>query len=405
MRACSLSCGLVYSRQYAAEYLNAAYSLWFECMRIVAGAFVFRLMGCLMTAWCAFVALDARANANTPRVIDDGWEVASPEAVGMLPSPLQRMAQVIRSQHASIDSVLVVRHDKLVFEKYFNAARIKKPHPLASAGKSIISALIGIAMGQGKIKSEEQSIYSLLPYRQYANWSAEKKTVRLKHVLSMTPGWDCVGDKPWDAKRCGTVRREGHDPHKWILDLPMAAKPGEVFNYTDAASALSTMLLVLNTRSRYEDFYYENLLQPLGLRRPTATNSLTSREMAKFGVLYLHNGFWQGKQIIPQIWVEKSTGVQFDFKGESAFAKAYGYFWWLRDFHVDEVIYPAYMAAGNGGQLILILSSLDMVVVMTGHYYHEDEKFDKALELIERFVIPAVIKQTLAEPAPGVDAQ
>ena len=140
----------------------------------------------------------------------------------------------------------------------------------------------------------------------------------------------------------------------------------------------------------------KRLLDPLGIEEVnTGSESfgvigdigLTPRSMLKFGLLYLNKGMWNNEQIIPASWVKESTSPTVSLgKGEG-----YGYFWWTKQFNVNDKPIECYYAWGYGGQYIFVIPSARVVVAMTASNWIMDEK-KYAFEIMERYVLPAVVE-------------
>ncbi len=292
-------------------------------------------------------------------------------------------------KYTGIESMLIARNNKLVFERYFNGATKDKSHFMASLGKSIISALVGIAIDKGYIKSENESIYKHILYPTYDNWDDKKKSITIEHLLTMTSGWDCGDISEYD-KHCGQVMIEQEDPYKWVLDLPMAGMPGEVFNYNDAIPKFLMAILTLATKQNVHDFYQTNIMTPLNIRNNIFLNhKMTSRDMLKFGILYNNMGRWDKQQIISQAWIKKSISRKVTFAKNSQ-TKGYGYLWWEHQFISSGRKYDSFYAAGNGGQYIIVIPELELVAVFTGSNYNDMEYSRQALDIMQRYVIPSI---------------
>ena len=113
--------------------------------------------------------------------------------------------------------------------------------------------------------------------------------------------------------------------------------------------------------------------------------------MARFGQLYLNKGEWQGKQVLSSEWVEQSTSAIYPLAWQGGHAHSYGYLWWVGSFKAAEgKSVDAYWAGGNGGQYIVVMPELDMVVVFTGSNYNQYKTMSKSLSLIGQYILPAL---------------
>jgi CubicO group peptidase (beta-lactamase class C family) len=239
-----------------------------------------------------------------------------------------------------------------------------------SCTKSLLSALIGIAVGQGYIGGLDQPISEYFPELE-DDADRRKRAIQIKHLLTMTPGFDWPDfDKPyWKMKRTS-------DWVRFVLDRPMAHEPGEVFTYNSGGSHLLSAILTKATGMPVYEFARERLFDKLGFRKPRwnsfggvyeggAGLHLSTQDMAKFGLLYLQRGQWKGEQLIPSSWVESSTTMR--HKGllhyEPPIFGAYGYHWWISPKEHNGKV-DCYFAKGYGGQYIFVVPELELVAAI-----------------------------------------
>ncbi|SDX52175.1 serine hydrolase [Paenibacillus sp. CF384] len=267
-----------------------------------------------------------------------------------------------------INDVVILRGGSLLWEWHDkNADRVSA---IYSCTKSILSALIGIAIGHGHINSIDDPIADYFSSLAATN-DQRKRSIRIKHLLSMTSGLEWPDfDKPyWTMKRAD-------DWISFILSQPMAHEPGEAFAYNSGGSHLLSAILTQATGTSAYAYAEEHLFHKLGFRKPRwnshdgiyeggAGLHMTSRDMANFGQLYLQGGLWEGEQVIPRSWVETSTSVH--HKGlahyEPPIFGEYGYHWWIStEAHNGVVDYC--FAKGYGGQYIFIVPSYDLVAAI-----------------------------------------
>jgi CubicO group peptidase (beta-lactamase class C family) len=172
------------------------------------------------------------------------WPVSTPEAQGMDSTKLEEMLAYIEEENLPITSVLIVRHGSLVMEAYpqrYAGPDVKRK--LYSATKSFISALIGIAIQEGFLESVDQKVIDFFPERTIKNLDARKRDITIEHLLTMTPGyqWD-MGD--------GSRMRDSQDPVQYVLDKPMVAAPGTVYNYGDGNRSIDQITPHLDNTDR-----------------------------------------------------------------------------------------------------------------------------------------------------------
>lgn len=267
-------------------------------------------------------------------------------------------------------SLIIIQNGKNIFEKYYNGFSADKRNNLKSTAKSITSLLIGIAIDKGLIKDENQKIFDLLPEMFDEKTDPEKKKITIKDALTMGAGfeWNNFGGK-W---RSGWDR--SHEPTKYLIrQVPLTNKPGTKWNYNSALSHLLSTLIKKYSGMNTLEFAKKYLFAPLGIKNVQWSKSkdgnemgnselfLTPRDLAKIGLLMMQDGKWQGKQIVSKEWIDKSTKKYFDGFPQIG---GYGYQWHTRKFGK----YQSYLAAGWGGQFLIIIPRLNMVIVNTSKW-------------------------------------
>lgn len=317
----------------------------------------------------------------------DGWQNSAPEEQGMASEMLADMLNTIRVQGHNIDSVTVVRNGYLVLDAYVAPFDGNSRHTIYSCTKSIVSALVGIALERGYIESVDQPVQDIFGGRTIANLDADKQAMTLKHLLTMSTGFKCEDSYLYRWRGLNEMRRSD-DWVQYVLDLPMAQKPGSQFEYCNGASFLLSAAVQEATGQSAMAFAQEQLFGPLGISDVAWSSNpqgisigyselyLRPRDMAKIGHLYLNNGVWEGKQVVPSTWVEASSQNHI----AATLQDGYGYQWW-----VDDSGY--YMALGYAGQFIFVLPDENMVVVFTSDL--EEKDFYTPQRLLEDYILAA----------------
>jgi CubicO group peptidase (beta-lactamase class C family) len=294
---------------------------------------------------------------------------------------LAQMLEDISSNGTRVHSVLVVRNGYMVTEAYFHPYTPDTKMHIQSVTKSVIGMLVGKAIGDGYIKSENDKLLDYYPNRIVENPSKEKSSIRLRHLLSMSSGLDCQefsGSGPSMEQTQGWIQ--------FMLDRPTTAAPGEVFGYCNGNAHLLSSILEKVTGMSAREYANQELFKPLGIS-PVDEGAwwndpqkitiaayglhLTPVDMAKLAFLNLHNGKWGEEQIIPAAWIADST-KQYVQKEDGS---GYGYLW---------TVYPNaghYAALGLGGQQIHIYPSRNLIVIMTASLesYAEAPEIEKML--------------------------
>lgn len=337
---------------------------------------------------------------------------ATPEAQNLSSSQLnEAVTKITNGDYGDIDSLLVIRNNYLVLEKYFSPEYYGREYryPIKSATKSITSALIGIAIDQGKLKGVQTNLLEFFPeYKNIENLDPRKQKITLDNVLSMTAGfqWNESSISYADPRNDSNRMARSPDWIKFVLDSPMSHSPGDSLVYNSGCSLLLSSILEKSTGQSTEEFAIDHLFKPLGIEKwswsivPNGlTNtgwglSLTRLDMARFGILFLNDGRWLDRQVISQKWRQISTSEHVRGKpGEIWPNAAYGYQWWrLQDHHpaVSKLaINDVYTAWGDGGQIIFIIPHLNMVVVSTGNNTGADESI--VLDVLSDHIFPAVL--------------
>lgn len=333
-----------------------------------------------------------------PANIKDGLQPGDAYSAGLDTALLDKMMnKIIRGKYPNVHSVLIIKGGKLVFEEYFYEYTKDSLQEMRSATKSIISALTGIAINKGFIKSKDEKVVSYFPEYNFANNTDIKKTITIENMLTNQSGLDCDAADP-KAIGTETAMDESEDWVKYTLDLPMIDKPGAGGRYCSGNPITVGRIVEKATGMSLPDFGEKNLLGPLGIKgykwtfkpdRSSVNNYcqiyLKPRDMAKFGLLYLNKGLWNNKRIIAAEWVDESFKTHSVVQGVD-----YGYLWWLKYLDADGVRYYGKAAQGNGGQKIYVFPDQDLVIAITGGNYNSKSPTD---ELISKFILPSFNKK------------
>ncbi|MDN3677604.1 serine hydrolase [Flavobacterium paronense] len=341
---------------------------------------------------------DYKYSYQQPKNSDDGLKTGNLDNTGLDKSLLTEMTQqIVDGKYPNVHSILIIKDGKLVFEEYFYEHGKDKLHELRSATKSFVSALTGIAIDKGFIKSKNEKVLSFFPEYEFANNSEDKKKITIENLLTNQSGLDCDVSNP-NSVGNETTMNNSDDWVKFTLDLPMIDRPGGKGMYCSGNPITLGRIIEKVTNQKVPEFAKENLFNPLGIKKfvwnfkPNKSSVetfcqvyLTSRDMAKFGLLYLNKGNWNGKQILSKEWVEQSLKKYSVVQGVD-----YGYLWWNKYLEVDGTRYYTFGAQGNGGQKIYLLQEQNMVIVITGGNYNSQSPSD---ELIKKYILSAFNKK------------
>jgi len=342
---------------------------------------------------CCFNA--ATSSAATDYSPTEGWRTSTPEEQGMQSGTLADMLANIKEEGYAIESITIIRNGYIVTDAYFYPFTKDTKHIIHSCTKSITSALVGIAIDKGHIRNVNQPILKFFPEKTIANLDQHKRAITLENLLTMASGLECRDSYLYKWKGLTEMKNSG-DWAQYIIDLPMAEAPGEKFEYCNGVSYLLSVIIQKTTNMKALDFARKYLFGPLGITDVKWRTSpqgidigwgemwLTPHDMARIGWLYLNKGQWDGKQIVPAVWIEVSTRGHIS----STLFPRYGYQWWV------DASY--YMAVGYKGQFIFVVPKKNMVVVFTSALPGRD--FYKPKALLDEYIIPAA---TSSKPLPA----
>jgi CubicO group peptidase (beta-lactamase class C family) len=340
----------------------------------------------LATSLAATAAWSQGANGVAPAPTawpTSGWQESTPEQQGIASDAVRRVVEF--GAISDMDSLLMVRHGKLVVDAYYAPYHAGMKHLINSATKGVTATLTGIAIKDGLLKSTQQPVMDFFPARRTAKPDTKQQAITLEHLLDMTSGIDWkepLGGLPESMFQMG----RSPDWTAFILDRPMAHPPGTAFNYNSGNSQLLSNVLTQATGGSAEAFARKRLFGPLGIsdvqwqKDPQGHSTggfglyMHPRDMAKIGYLYLHNGAWQDQQLLPPQWTDKVFHPVVDMGMGTTPAFRYANGWWS----IPER--NVFMAVGYHRQLIMVLPKLDMVVVTTGRTHY---RFDALIDLIE----------------------
>ena len=327
------------------------------------------------------------------------WRTCTPEAVGMDSETLREMNEdivLLLKLHIDVHSVVIIRKGYIVAEQYYSEDYdLDSPHPIYSCAKSITSAAVGIAMEEGYLSDVNQPLLNFFP--EYSiEYPQGKENITLKHMLTMSAGFEWHEmDFPYsDDQNTYNSWANSEDRIEFLLNRPLSDVPGSRFNYNTAISHTLSAVIQKQTGTRTDSFVVSRLFTPLGISDyywhidPNGIAyggggvRLKPRDLAKIGLLYMNNGKWDQDQIVPQNWVSESLEKHI-LRGDIP-DFYYGYQWWV---HKEGL----YAAVGYGGQVLMLIPDLELIVVFN-NYLKETDSFqlEAPWRLLETYIIPAV---------------
>ncbi|MDO6519577.1 serine hydrolase domain-containing protein [Zobellia uliginosa] len=314
----------------------------------------------------------------------------------------KELVELIQSDYDNIAGIVVLKDDKMAYESYFHGYGPNDTVHIASVTKSVLSILIGIAIDKGFIASVNQNVLDFFP--EYLLKKREKtiQKVKLKHLLTMTAPFKFKYE-PY------TKVYSSDDWTKAVLDLLGGKTLSGDFKYTTVGLQVLSGILANATKTAVLDFATEHLFRPLNIKTPPNVSihnkeehfaflkdkyvkgwvidpkgvntagwglTLSTRDMAKIGQLYLNKGQWQNRQIVSEEWVETSTKTHSRWK-----ERHYGYLWWI----IDGEENPCFAAIGDGGNIIYVSPKKKTVVALTSRFM---PRAKDRVELIQQRLLP-----------------
>jgi CubicO group peptidase (beta-lactamase class C family) len=358
-----------------------------------------------------------------------GWPTARPGEVGIDEKTLAAFdAEIAAGKYGPVDALLVIRHGKLAYDRSYRhdygkvyGAEAARPGPLnphdptgpynyfnpwwhpyyrggdlhtmQSVTKTVTSIVIGVATGRGEFLSLDTPVLGFFEAAAVQNLDDRKKKVTVRHLLTMTAGFDWREDLPYaDPNNAAMTMEASFDWVKYTIDRPMAHEPGTAFQYNSGATQLLAYVFRKATGRDIESYAAEHLFAPLGIERWFWKRSpsglvdtegglyLTVHDMAKLAQLYLQGGTWKGRPVVPADWVKASVAPAIAVPGPSGIQ--YGYKWWLQPYGSGGRL--AWAGSGFGGQRPIAIPEHDLVIAVTGWNILPDGPSLGAKTLIDR---------------------
>ncbi len=334
----------------------------------------------------------------------DDWKVSTPAEQGLDPMLVTELF-LDASRLETLYGLLVIKNGHLVAEGYFNGGAVDQKGLLQSASKSFVSALVGIALDRGCLTSVDQKMMDFFPEFADQVTDPRKEQITIRDLLQMRAGypWEESNDALWEALLSGDYLRR-------TVDFELINDPGAEFNYSNLSSHFLGVIVARACKTDLKSFGQEHLFSAIGAeigdwrqdrdgyRIGGGEIHTTARDAAKFGLLYLNGGEWEGNQVVSADWVAESlqsyspdawiADARLRRLGRYFVDLGYGYQWWSATVGDSRVDY----AAGHGGQYIVLVHDHDMVVVVTGDPFYivhtsESWKHEQAnMNLVGKFI-------------------
>ena len=330
------------------------------------------------------------------------WKFSSPEAQEMDPQILDS-AFMMAEAEGFIDGLMVVRNGCIVAEQYYNEYDESRPHNIMSVSKSFLSAITGIALNLGYIDSLEEKILDYFPEYIHPDLDPRKFDITIRHLLTMRMGINDESEEDYG------VYWRLYNSENWIketIESPLLSDPGDKMRYNTFQTHLLSAIITKATQQSTLEFAQAVLFDPMKIDIDSweqdpqgyyfGGNAMyfTPREMAMLGYLYLNDGRLNNIQIVPYSWVELSLSPSTNLKHPNEWGAwknyNYAYLWWLGQMNE----YDLFMGYGYGGQFVIVIPGLDLIIVSTSEYQVDAETSTMQewaiFDIISKYIIPSI---------------
>jgi len=352
--------------------------------------------------------LDKAFIDTTPTLAKDNLQVGKIGVDGGDKKLIVKLAKdIAEKKYGLIDSLLITHKDKLIFESYYLRGRVDLPHMQASSTKSYVSLAIGraIQMGYLTMADLDKPLVSFLKDIDKSKLADGAKYITLHKAMTMSSGMQITRDQIKEFKKNPKQLKGQGQVQTFLKNSPAITTENQVFKYTNTDPMLVMQVLEAVVPGGAKAFIKNEVLDKIGITNyvwkddvsglPMApySTSMTSRNMVKWGTLVKNKGKWKGEQLISEAYLAKATDSLISVKPEDTFFTSekvsnpgYGYYFWQADMKVGDKKYHTVSAQGGGGQYIVLIEDLDLVVVTTAH-----EREDRTMKWTAERVLPAFV--------------
>lgn len=313
-----------------------------------------------------------------PEDMADGIEVGElgPDS-GNKEMILDLAREIAAGQHGEVDSLLIHHDGRLVFESYYRRGRVNYPHYQMSITKSYTALALGRAIGLGHLKMSDldRPMLDFLKEIDQSRVVAGCGTITLNDALNMHSGIR-VDKRAVEKlrKSPGVLGGQGQIQAYLEHTAPITSQSKQ-YKYQSSDPSIVMQVIEAVVPGTAREFINNELIRPLGisnfgwqddvsgLPKSAAGSSMRSRDMIKFGMLVQSGGWWDGEQLIPARFIEKATSRIYTNPQDTS----YGYFWWRHDVDVDGKTYDVKSGRGAGGQFIMMIDELNLILAITSH--------------------------------------
>ncbi len=345
--------------------------------------------------------ISAKQMAIQPIAPNSDWEISKSDFDKKKIKELNK--NIAAYTFKEITSIVVIKEGKLLLEEYFNGADRQTLHNTRSVGKSFASAMMGIAIKDGYIKNESQTLNTFYDLKKFSNYDIKKDSIKVKDLLSMSSAFE---GSDQDDSSLGNEENM-YPTENWVkfaLDLPMntVKSNGRQWDYFTAGVVLLGDIIHQSVPDGLEKYAHQKLFAPLNITKyqwqytpQKVVNTagglqLTALDLAKFGQLYKNGGTWNGQQILPTAWVDKTFTKYLQVPERTN--EFYGYLFWNKTYTINGKNYETFYCAGNGGSKIFVFKDLPFTIVITAKAYNRPYGHPQVDRMMEDFILPALLK-------------
>lgn len=363
----------------------------------------------IVLAASLLLAVPVYAQRGTPAA-RGSWPTASPASQGVNRLVLDSIdAEIAAGRYGLVDRFVVIRRGRLIHNRswqwnydsvYGDSARRRNPlnphdltspynyfapwwhptwrrgdlHTLQSVTKTVTSVIIGTAIMRGDFPSIDTPVLRFFDTLQVKEIDARKRRLTIRHLLTMSGGFDWNENLPYiDPANTGVAMEASYDWVSFVINRPMAREPGAMFNYSSGETQLLAHVFRQATGVDIEEYASRSLFGPLGIARwfwkrtPAGLADtegglyLEARDLARIWQLWLQNGVWNGQRIVSEDWVRQSVTPHIRV-GNRPYDASYGFKWWLYPHPGDSTAF-VWAGSGFGGQHPVAIPDRDLVIV------------------------------------------
>ncbi len=343
---------------------------------------------------------------RAPPARDDGWPTATLEQERIDRAAIEKFVQTVIDmpmesvRTLEVHGLLIARHGKLVLEEYFHGEHRDRMHETRSAAKSLTATLIGAAMHARAPVQLSTPVYAAMNGgKMPADIEAQKRAMTMEHLLMMRSGYFCDDTNPEAPGNEDAMLDQTEEPDydRYTLRLPLDREPGVKGVYCSIDPNLALGVLSRSTGESPLDLYDRLLgeplqnstygwpLSPAGQPYGGGGVWVLPRDFMKLGQVMLDGGNWRGRRILDADFAQRAGSPLHDLRGIQ-----YGYLWWSIEYPYKDRRLRAFFAGGNGGQVVMVVPELALVIAGYGGNYADRASLVLQRELVPRYILPAV---------------